>query len=78
MGLAGYYRQFVKGYGVITKPLTDMLKRDNYTWTDIVVQAFDKLKTLMSSTPVLELPNFTQNFVIEVDASGYRIGAVLM
>jgi len=54
-----------------------MLKRDNYTWTDIVVQAFDKLKTLMSST-VLELPNFTQNFVIEVDASGYKIGAVLM
>jgi len=55
-----------------------MLSRDNFTWTDITVQAFDRLKTLMSSTPVMAFPNFSQNFVIEVDASGYGIGAILM
>jgi len=76
--LAGYYRRFVKDYGVITKPLTGMLSRDNFTWTDTIVQAFDKLKSLMSSTPVLALPNFSQDFVIEVDVSDYGIGAVLM
>jgi len=72
--LAGYYRRFVKGYGVMTKPLIDMLRRDNFTWTDIVVQAFDKLKTLMSNTLVLALPNFSQNFVIEVDACDTELG----
>jgi len=62
LGLAGYYRRFVKDYGVITKPLTDMLRRDNFTWTDIAVQAFDKLKTLMSSTPILTLPKLLTKF----------------
>jgi len=51
-----------------------MLRRDNFTWTDTTVQAFEKLKTIMSSTPILALPNLSQNFVIEVDASGYELG----
>ncbi|XP_074303743.1 uncharacterized protein LOC141638224 [Silene latifolia] len=53
LGLSGYYRRFVKGYGQIVKPLTDLLKKD-------------------------KLPDFNEEFVIETDASGHGIGAVLM
>jgi hypothetical protein len=77
-GLIGYYRKFIKNYGKIVVPLTALLKNNSFTWNPVVDQAFQALKVTMCTTPTLALPEFTKKFVLECDASGRGIGAVLM
>lgn len=78
LGLAGYYRRFIKGYGIICRPLFDALKKQAFSWGDRQQEAFTSIKNIMSSPPVLALPDFSQPFILEADASGSGIGAVLM
>ena len=77
MGLTGYYRRFVKGYASISKPLTDLLKKDGFKWDEDSENSFKALKKAMTTAPVLALLDFEATFEIKTDASTHGIGAVL-
>jgi hypothetical protein len=77
-GLCSYYRQFVRGFSQLGAPLTDLTKHGAFIWTEKSQEAFDHMKEVMGTCPMLALPDFTLPFVLECDASGEGIGAVLM
>jgi hypothetical protein len=79
LGLAGYYRRFVRHFGIISKPLTNLLRKNIlFIWTPAHESAFTALKSALCNSPVLALPNFERSFTIETDASESGVGAVLM
>ncbi|KAH9779621.1 hypothetical protein KPL71_007762 [Citrus sinensis] len=77
LGLAGYYRKFICSFGSIAAPLTQLLTKEGFHWNEAAEMAFKQLKEALTSPPILRLPDFTQQFVIDCDASGTGVGAIL-
>nr|KYP36855.1 Retrotransposable element Tf2 [Cajanus cajan] len=65
-------KRFIKGYATLAGPLTELLKKDNFNWSDAATKAFINLKTALTESPVLALPNFSLPFQLENDASGIK------
>ncbi|CAJ2656973.1 unnamed protein product [Trifolium pratense] len=78
LGLTGYYRKFIRDYEKIAKPLTELTKKDNFHWGVEAEKAFAEMKHIMTSPPVLLLPNFEIPFEVECDTAGRGLVAVLM
>jgi hypothetical protein len=77
--LADYYRKFIKNFGIIRQPLTQLLKKGIlFVWTSIHDRAFETLKNAPITSLALALPNFSTPFVIETNSSDGGVGAILM
>ncbi len=79
LGLAGYYRKFVKDYSILASPLSDLLKKDTpFQWSEQRDKAFQSLIDAITTAPTLVLPDPKLPYVITADACGFGIGASLM
>ncbi|GFX75504.1 retrovirus-related Pol polyprotein from transposon 297 [Trichonephila clavipes] len=78
LGMAGWYQKFIPKYADICEPLYRVKKMGaKFNWSTEAQDAFDKIKRALTETPVLQLPNFTEQFNLYTDASGVGIGSVL-
>ncbi|GKA46934.1 hypothetical protein Tco_0739817, partial [Tanacetum coccineum] len=79
LGLVGYYRRFIEGFSLISKPLTKLTQKNKkYEWGKEEEEAFQMLKQKLCIAPILALPKGTEDFVVYCDASLKGYGAVLM
>ena len=78
LGLANFYRRFIKDYAKVARPLHDFTKKENpFHWEEPQQVAFDMLKLHFTMAPILAFPDIDCVFRLESDASDYTMGAVL-
>ena len=79
LGLAGYYRRFVKGFLMTVAPMTRLLQKNvKFEWSEKCQVSFDKLKVFLTEAPVLTQSTYGKEYVIFSDASLNELGCVLM
>ena len=81
LGLVGYYRKFIPNFAHIAAPLTDLTKKgqpSTVMWGKQQEAAFETLKTMLTSPPILHTPDFAKPFIVQTDASDLGIGAGLL
>ena len=81
LGLAGYYRDFIPNFAAVAAPLSDLTRKgqpSKVEWDQPQEKAYQTIKILLTSDPILRLPDPEKTFVLRTDASDYGIGAVLM
>ena len=78
LGLTGFYRKFIPNYAEISSPLNDMqCKNAVFKWTRECQDAFDSLKDILCSKPILGIPNPDWTFIVKVDSSKFGVGCIL-
>ena len=82
LGLFSFYRQYIKGFSGITKPMYELTQMENgkyvpFVWSEKRQKAFDEIKKRMTMAPIVAHPDFEKPFILYTDASGEGIGAVL-
>ena len=78
-GFTNFYRCFIPNFSKIARPLNDLLKKGvKWHWGKEQQEAFEKIRDLMTTEPVLHQPDQSKPFEVEVDASNYTMGTVLM
>ena len=81
LGLAGYYRKFIPHFAEVASPLTDLTKKgqpNKIIWGPNQAKAFKTLRDLLTSAPILRLPDLSRQFILRTDASDVGVGAVLL
>ena len=79
LGLAGYYRRFIKGFSITATSMTRLLQKIvKYEWSEKCQRSFDKLKAFLTEAPVLTQSTYGKEYVIFSDASLNGLGCVLM
>jgi hypothetical protein len=77
--LAGYYRRFIVGFSKISKPMTELLRKDKkFEWSAKCEASFQGLKKHLTTTPVQVMPDMEKQFSIYCDASSQGLGCILM
>ena len=78
LGIASYYRRFIKGFAKIASPLTEKTsEKFEFEWTEEMQKAFEMLKEALTTAPVLVYPDYQKPFIVSTDASSIAVGAVL-
>ena len=78
LGLANYYRRFIKDFASVSRPLQRLTEKNApFSWTEQCQKAFDDLRNCLVKAPILAYPDYTKPFVLDTDASNSEIGAVL-
>ena len=78
LGHAGFYRRFIKDFSKISRPLTNILQKDvPFVFYGDCVEAFETLKKALTTTPIVQPPDWNLPFEIMCDESGYVVGAIL-
>ena len=78
LGLASYYRRYVKGFAAIAAPLHALTRKDEvFHWSEDCLAAFDRLNTLLTTSPITAFPDFSQAFRLYTDTSTAGLGAIL-
>jgi hypothetical protein len=79
LGLAGFYRRFVKDFSIIAAPPNELIKKGvHFSWGTRQESAFDMQKDKLTHAPPLQLPDFNKTFELECDASGIGLDGVLL
>jgi len=78
LGLANYYRRFIKDFARVARPMNVLTRKDvKWQWGEEQQKAFDELKRIFTTKPVLAAPDLDKEFRVEADASNYATGGVL-
>jgi len=77
LGLANYYRRFIKDFAQVARPMNMLTRKDvKWVWGESQQKAFDELKGVFTTKPVLVAPNLDKEFRVKADASNYATGGV--